>query len=251
MDTRLIAGIAVIVGALLLINAGISEQVDRQQSLSGETYVTITFDDAYRSQYRAATALEERGMRGVFYVPTGQLNGTFEGIPTMTGAQVRALQRRGHEIGGHTYNHSDMSAMTGEAVNRSLWRNRRALQQLGVQPISFAYPYGQGEDHAATVTDQYDYARTVRWETNRWPPQTPDRLATLALTAENHDELDSSLARMEPGDWLILAFHHIEQDGTVDRPQVDMQQETYEQALDRVQQANVTVVTFQQLEAGY
>lgn len=257
MDTRLLAAtLALIAAAAFLVNTAIGGGQTEQPNTFPATdtgtdtkYVTITFDDGYNSQYQAADALEARGMRGVFYVPIGQLNGSFEGIPTMTRSDVQDLQQRGHEIGGHTYNHTDLSALTTAEAEETILKNRDALQELGITPVSFAYPYGQGADtHQNTVTDYYKYARTVRWDTNTVPPDEPGQLKTLALTEDNYEVLDSYLDRMEGSDWLILSIHHIDEDGAVDRENVDVSRETYESILDQVDTANVIVTTFEEMQ---
>lgn len=257
MNRRVLGGVAVFTAAaILIVNAAIGGGQTENPNTFPATdteesrYVTITFDDAYRSQYHAADALEERGMEGVFYVPVNQLNGTFEGIPTMTRAQVQQLAQRGHEIGGHTFNHTDMSTLTAAEVQGSLQRNRDALQVLGISPVSFGYPYGKGAEHSAVVAQYYEYGRAGGWQENTMPPQQPETLSAIAVTEETVDVLDDYLDRLDGGDWLIIAVHGVDTDGAVDRPSIDVSQETYERMLDMIQQENATVVTFQDLEGG-
>ncbi len=245
----LLAAVSVaVVAAALGVGFGDQTVEERRNTTDaqGVQYVTITFDDGYRSQYDAADALEDRDMHGVFYVSAGQLNGTFEGIPTMTATDVRNLERRGHEIGGHTYNHTDMSTLDTSEVQDSLEWNSAALDDMGVHPVSFAYPHGKGMEHADTVQKYYDYARTVRWRFNTVPPADPMRLNTVAVTEQNRDDFDQRLAQLEGGEWMVIAIHHVTED--VERENVDVTPETYESVLDAVDQPGIEVVTFRDIQ---
>lgn len=210
------------------------------------TYVTVTFDDGYESNVDAADALEARGMRGVFYISAGVLGGTFEGIPTMQGVQVRELEERGHEIGGHTYSHANLSALNGSGVRQEIEQNRAALDDIGVEPVSFAYPYGAGTEHADTVGEYYSYARTVQWDTNDLPPADPLRMHTVAVTEDSHDTFQERLSRVDGGEWLVIAIHDVAED--VEREHVDISRETYEQVLNGLDREDIEVVTFQDME---
>lgn len=216
---------------------------------SSTKYVTVTFDDAYASQYRAADELEDRGMRGVFFVPVNQLNGTFEGIPTMTQQQVRNLVTRGHEIGGHTYNHTNLSTLSPRQVRRSLQQNKAALNRLGITAISFAYPYGAGASYASIVGEEYRFGRLNRWKTNTVPLQNRSRLTSISLSEDTYEYLELYLQRMKPGDWLIIMLHGIDANSTVNRETIDMSTETYQQVLDTVQATNITTITFKDAAA--
>lgn len=210
-------------------------------------YVTVTFDDAYSSQGTAAEELEQHGMRGVFFVPTGRLNDSFEGIPTMTAADVQRLAANGHEIGGHTYNHTNVSTLTAQEAAAAMERNRAALQDMGVQPVSFAYPYG-AVAHTDTVHNYYSFARANGWKLNNATSDTPKTVHTVSLTENNAHVLDDYLNRMDAGDWLVISVHHVEDSGFLERPQVDMRQDTYESLLYTIETANNTeVVTFQEM----
>lgn len=244
----LLTGISVII-VVAAFGVGVGDptvEERRDMSTTGSRYVTITFDDGYRSQYNAADALEEHGMRGVYYVSAGQLNGTFSGIPTMTAADVQDLERRGHEIGGHTYNHTDMSTLDTTGVENSIERNRAALRGLGVQPRSFAYPYGKGMVHADTVEHYYDYARTVRWQFNTIPPNNPMRLNTVAVTEDNKDHFTDRLEQLDRGEWMVISLHHVTED--VERENVDITPDTYEMILESVDRPDIEVVTFRDMQ---
>lgn len=232
-----------VAGAALLNSSGDTLPVADTEA---ERYVTVTFDDAYASQYRTADALESRGMRGVYFVPVGQLNGTFEGIPTMQQRDMVDLADRGHEIGGHTYNHTNLSQVSEQEFRDSIRRNRAALQEMGEEPVSFAYPYG-GMQHTDVVREEYRYGRGIGWQANKVPVSDSARVHSIALTEENADVLDAYLDRLQPGEWLVISLHHVDSTGEVDRPQIDVSEQTYTEILDSIEAADVETVTFQEM----
>ncbi len=253
MDRALAArlGVLTLFGVVLVAAAfGVGVMPDTgngTDSGDGEVrYVTVTFDDGFESQYRAADALEDRGMRGVYFVSSGVLDGTFEGFPTMTGEQVRELEVRGHEIGGHTYNHTNISGLDESGVRSEIEQNRAALAGIGVEPVAFAYPYGQGVEHRDVVADYYPYARTVNWDIDTVPPEEPYTLGGTAVTMDNHESLEPVLERMAPGEWLVITLHHI--DDEVERSDVDISRDTYADILDRLDRPGIAVVTFQDMQ---
>jgi peptidoglycan/xylan/chitin deacetylase (PgdA/CDA1 family) len=119
--------------------------------------LAITFDDGYRDNFEhAAPVLERLSLPATFFVVT-QWMGTDvvpfwderRGVryPWMTWADVRALHRRGFEIGAHTRTHADLGALSGGRAREEIAGARRELeQQLGAAATSFAYPYGRREN---------------------------------------------------------------------------------------------------------
>src|SRR5690348_5696366 len=75
---------------------------------ASQTIVSLTFDDGYDDAPLAAQLLEQHGFRGTFYIISGVLGQS----PYMSVAQVQALQAAGHEIGGHTVSHKNLTTLT-------------------------------------------------------------------------------------------------------------------------------------------
>lgn len=234
--------ILLVTGLLLLGLAGVVLAVAGEPSPGpGERYVTFTFDDGYASHPYAAERLERRGWRGVFYVPAGLLNGTFEGYPLMSPGAVQALAGAGHEVGGITYRHTNLSTLDREEARTAIDRNRAALAGMGIEPYSFAFPYGVVA-HQDVVGERYAMAR-AGWGVDTAPPEDPLQVRTISLTEGNADILDDYLARLDAGEWLVITLHRIDGAGAVERPAVDVSDGTYRRILDTVENASVTVVT--------
>jgi peptidoglycan/xylan/chitin deacetylase (PgdA/CDA1 family) len=188
---------------------------------SPQTVVSLTFDDADRTQQLASAPMRAHGMRGTFYVNSGPVDA--RNPQHMTWAQIVRLRQQGNDIGGHTTDHVDLTDATlpDAARRQEVCQDRRRLQQLGMDPVSFAYPYGALSPSveqlvascgylsgraAGGVTDDVAAPETI-------PPgdpmgtraqRSPDGPWTLA--ALQHAVVS---AAENGGGWLQLQFHRI------------------------------------------
>jgi peptidoglycan/xylan/chitin deacetylase (PgdA/CDA1 family) len=108
--------------------------------------VSFTFDDVPDSAYaNGAAILEDRGVRGTFYIAGGTLDSVDTNWRVIARDQVRALHDRGHEIGCHTFSHVGVDRLDARGVEEECRRNRDFLHELcpGIQVTNFCYPYGQ------------------------------------------------------------------------------------------------------------
>jgi peptidoglycan/xylan/chitin deacetylase (PgdA/CDA1 family) len=108
--------------------------------------VSFTFDDVPDSAYlNGAAVLEERGIRGTFYVAAGTCGGTDTHWRVIARDQVTALHARGHEIGCHTFSHVAVDRLDAAGMAEECRRNAAALRELcdGVQITNFCYPFGR------------------------------------------------------------------------------------------------------------
>jgi peptidoglycan/xylan/chitin deacetylase (PgdA/CDA1 family) len=102
--------------------------------------ILLTFDDASEGQYtRVLPVLREHHFVATFFVMTVVL-----GKPGwLTRGQVRALDRAGMTIAGHTYDHKAVPSYAGEDWNTQLVKPGRELRRLVGHRIQlFAYPNG-------------------------------------------------------------------------------------------------------------
>ena len=106
--------------------------------------VSFTFDDAPLSATTIGAAiLEQRGLRGVYYVSAGLAGQDGPMGRYAEAADYRRLAEGGHEIACHTFSHLDCGQAGERAASADVDRNAEALAAWGLPaPSSFAYPYG-------------------------------------------------------------------------------------------------------------
>lgn len=118
--------------------------------------VIITFDDGYENQtMNALPILQEFKMKAVFYIVAeaiGRDNFWHDPaketrIPMMSVKDLKGLVAAGMEIGSHAMTHSKMNAIPFERAREELFASKKFLEELlNVPMLSFAFPYGLGED---------------------------------------------------------------------------------------------------------
>lgn len=127
--------------------------------------VAFTFDAGYASDTRAASILEAHGMRGTFYVVTGQLRqGSFY-ADYLSSQDVANLSTRGHEIGSMGVTQVDLTTVDATRLRTELADSQSALRTITGRAVNdFAYPYGAVNDAVASATSSY-YAsgRVISW----------------------------------------------------------------------------------------
>lgn len=182
--------------------------------------ISITFDDFPKSASEAGKdAVERHDWRATWFASAG-----FAGTRTHHGemfdaADLRRLQRDGHEIGCHTCSHLDATSIDPDMTLRDAERNLRALESMGLEgrPSTFAFPYGEASPAAKrALRTRYAALRGVRAGINR---TGADR---GLLNAVGVDGGDAGIARAvawaeeaaeNPG-WLIYYVHDVQDDPT-------------------------------------
>ncbi|HYD46431.1 MAG TPA: polysaccharide deacetylase family protein [Phenylobacterium sp.] len=106
--------------------------------------ISFTFDDAPLSATTTGAAiLEQRGLRGVYYVSAGLAGQDGPMGRYAEAADYRRLAEGGHEIACHTFSHLDCGQAGERAASADVDRNAETLAAWGLPaPASFAYPYG-------------------------------------------------------------------------------------------------------------
>lgn len=128
-----------------------------------ENPVVLTFDDGWASHWEAAAALERYGMRGVFFI-------TLDEQPRMPDWQIADLAARGHEIGGHTNLHPDLTLVSDERLRDEVAVHRQRLQAMSGSPVDFfAYPYGAYDSRVIATVEAAGYRGAVAaWGGSGW-----------------------------------------------------------------------------------
>ncbi|MER5945899.1 polysaccharide deacetylase family protein [Streptomyces sp. NPDC001904] len=129
--------------------------------------VLITFDDGYEGVHRhALPVLARHGFAATLFVSTGWLRGAHDiggGLDTMLDwDQVRALAGQGVEIGGHSHTHPQLDQIPDDDLEFELRICREIVtDELGVAPVSFAYPYGHSDRRVRGAVRAAGFAQSL------------------------------------------------------------------------------------------
>lgn len=111
--------------------------------------VVITIDDGYDCTYKIAKPVFEKfGYPFTIFV---YLNYIEAGGRSMTWAELAELRDAGVEIGSHSVSHASLTKRKGRSeaefaafIKDEMGRSKATLEEkLGIQVVTFAYPYGQ------------------------------------------------------------------------------------------------------------
>ena len=105
--------------------------------------VAISIDDAYLSVYEEGwPRFRDAGFPITLFVATGPIDRNLRGY--MSWDQLCELQAAGVSIGSQTNSHPHMHRISIDAVKEELSSsNQRFIDELGLRPELFAYPYGE------------------------------------------------------------------------------------------------------------
>lgn len=193
---------------------------------AGPVVVSLTFDDGLTAQYNAASILEAHGARGTFYLNSGAIDQRGGG-GTMTWAQARALEDAGHEIGGHTRDHT---VLTNDLSAQDRWiqicEDRARMVEEDLHPTSFAYANGVTDPAGIALVRACGYqtarlaggllpTNNVNARVERVPPAMgAHEIRALGATDNGPVSLASLQAAVDAayeagGGWLPMLFHWV------------------------------------------
>src|SRR5664280_1380267 len=149
-----------------------------QSAAVSPAVVTIGFDDGRETQANAGAILANYGFAGTFYLISGGGGSTFglDNPGFLTQAQAHTLASEGHEIGGHTRSHPQLTTLATAGQTTEICGGRQDLINDGLgTPVSFAYPYGSYDTSAMGVARSCGYtsARSVDNGLDAIPPAVP------------------------------------------------------------------------------
>ena len=107
--------------------------------------VSMTFDDAFPSQIeKAIPLLDAQGLHATFFVHTDNVKETW----ASTWDAWKRAAATGHEVGSHTKTHPNLTHVQSARQLRNEIEGSADLieQNLGLRPISFAYPFSAAND---------------------------------------------------------------------------------------------------------
>lgn len=217
---RLVRKVSALVGMVLALTiAGIATPAN---AVDGPlTVVSLTFDDSNADQLTAVDLMNASGLAGTFFTVSG-----YVGAPGyFTRDQLTQISAEGHEIGGHTVTHEDLTTVSAAEAKLQVCQDRATLASWGFAVRSFAYPFAAVDGQAMTAAQNCnynsgrglgdirsrfgcsgcDYAETM-------PPEEP--FYTKALDQVDStwtlQDLTSAVTNAETtGGWVQFTFHHV------------------------------------------
>lgn len=129
---------------------------DRMPLPPGASPVILTWDDSHRDQFNILPdgTIDPKCVVGVWLDfakdhPDFPVKATWYvnnngpwGQHELSKKKVDMLLSWGSEIGNHTANHKNLKKLSDEEVKKEIADCTDMLRKLGVEPVSFCYPYG-------------------------------------------------------------------------------------------------------------
>lgn len=142
----------------------ILDAIENSQAIPNNT-VALSFDDAYRSVYEEAfPRMHRQGWPLTLFVNTDAIDRGYKN--SMTWEQIRELVAAGAEIGNHSSSHSHLVRLK-QGETDAQWRQRivddirhaeqRLIDETGVKPTLFAYPYGEYSEELKSILRELGY----------------------------------------------------------------------------------------------
>ncbi|MGZ5189679.1 MAG: polysaccharide deacetylase family protein [Flavisolibacter sp.] len=191
--------------------------------------LSLTFDDARLTQPdKGIPLLDKYGVKATFYVSPGSMGQRLDGW--------RKAANNGHDIGNHSFSHpctgnfewSRNNALEDYTLQRMSENidsaNKLIKKELGIQPVSFAFPCGQTFIGRGQNTKSYIPVISTMFETGRgWLDEGPNdpsfcdmsQLTGMELDGKSFDQIKKLIeSARSKGQWLILAGHETDEEGS-------------------------------------
>ena len=187
--------------------------------------VTLTFDDGKNTQVDAANILAAAGLPATYYINSSAIGGPF--FMTLDNLKAIASAPVGNEIGGHGVYHNDLSKLDANEQRRMVCDDRNWLLAQGFDVVSFAYPFSNAENGAATAVAECGYTNArVGFELRPDSPATcvtnencsetiPPVDAFQIRTPEGANaattlaDLQQMVLNARPNGWVPILFHDV------------------------------------------
>lgn len=167
------------------------------------TYVSLRFDDGWKSQLNAHEALKKYDLTGSIYIISGFMGDT----GYMDWSDVGTVSET-MEIGGHTVSHADLRNLeTMQDYEDEIGDDYRTLVDKGFDVRTFVYPYGNYSTVAIQVIKKYYIcASTQDVGVNT---QETDLFLLRDFTIRSFNSIEDMERKILPGTWTILTFHDV------------------------------------------
>ena len=142
-----------------------------EQVITGtsEKKVILTFDDGYADNYTLLfPLLKEYGFTAVIFLVSREKQNTWgikEGepaIPLLDALQIKEMDIYGIEFGAHTCSHPHLPELSEQEARLEIMECKKDLENLlGKPTLSFAYPFGEGNEKLKGIVAEAGYTYAV------------------------------------------------------------------------------------------
>ena len=171
--------------------------------------LSITFDDGSESAYdNAVPLLAGHGFSGTFYVNPA----TIEMPGFMTGSELQALHRDGHEIGVHGYSDVDLTALSADRIEDQLRKGQDELADAGLATDDLATPMGRSDAQVQFYArSHFQTVRGMQSGINTRQNIDPFDLRVFYVDDRTTPEaLAGAVAETQRAHgWLVLVYHQV------------------------------------------
>jgi len=165
--------------------------------------VALTFDDGpYIYETDVVTALAKFNAKGTFFFNGNNYACIYDDSRITA---IRALYKAGHQVGGHTWTHPDLTTLTWDQIHDQMWKVEQALLRItGAYIAMFRPPYGSYNTLALQAIRTRNQS-AILWDF--------DSLDSDGATPAQSKALYDQLAAKKPKS--VLALNHSPESGTV------------------------------------
>ncbi len=178
--------------------------------------VSFTFDDCPKSAItNGISLLENEGWHATIYIAGGLLDVENHHGKMMSIHDVRRLDRKGHEIGGHTFSHRDASSTELNRFLSDVERNQKFLKTNGIRPgKSFAYPFGEVSPALKTaLSKNFIGLRGIRSGIHKGVVDRNQIRSYPVFSSKGMDDVIEAINNLKKNrsSWLTLFTHDVRQ----------------------------------------
>lgn len=185
-----------------------------------EPLITVTFDDGWESVYsNGMPIMQKYGIQTTQYI----LGDEFDNILYLSEAQVRDMQRYGHEIASHSLSHPNLTKLNDEDLFKEVFESKQKLENKFSTSIKdFASPLGAQNEHTISTIKQY-YRSQRNTEADPKVVGIEDinvssnfnRYNIIAYTVRKSTTIADIAALVDfakaNNGWVILTYHQIDE----------------------------------------
>ena len=176
--------------------------------------LSITFDDApVTATTVGAEILQAHSAKATYYISSGLLGRDGHMGPYAQWSDVERLHTDGHEIGCHTFEHTDLGQADAGTALRAVGENLAAFEAHGLTlAATFAYPYGDvSPGPKAVLAPRYSLLRALHYGLIE-PGTDLNQAPSVGMEGPNGESTALAWLRRAARrkSWLILNAHDVQ-----------------------------------------